>query len=657
MTVIKHQINDLLYKLFTDAVPGDDNSLQEALEKAYAFGPFKPAVTIANGEVTISIDIQHLAPQKADFDKATRLCEQGKFNQAIPVLQNLIKNNPSISEFHRVLGQALSELGNQEEAINSLIDALRWNPKNHAALVMMGNIYTRYKNDPDTSLLYFQTALKHYPEDYTAANNIAHRYFTMGDLSKAKEFFKKALSINPNYPNAYIGLAYVEESDGNIPEAFNLTTQAIRHIHPKDKAMMEQANKMLMLLGKRWSETSEADYIFDAFKEDLEAKFGKEIRTEISDELKTPAKIEFAFVYERPFHLIRYKPSAQFVGHLKCHELVHLLLVEEAQADGVNQLFLSGGPFRLEYLRNTSKYRVQFAKDGFTEEVAENFLGSIFDGITSQIFNAPLDMFIEDYLFNTYPTLRPVQFLSWMHLIRTGIEGVTAKLSIKYSPPEILHASKVLNLTHAIHFRDLFGVDLTPMFQATPQQLKQAQAFWDEYNEYRKDRKPAEEYELVQHWAEDLGIDHFFKLVDEGDYLQKPKTIEGLLESIEKDPYGLDADRNTKAREQERFDKNQAEIGLNMAVVMYMEGALQYMRELPPEKVKDLAFEFATGAIHGISTNGKEQYSIASLPGKTFTGFQYLAWYYVAWALHNPDMIEKLGLPYEKEWELATLKK
>ena len=656
MTIIKHEINELLYRLFTDAKPGDNDSLTAALQAAYAFGPFTPKVTIQDNTVSIEIDIQQLFPQKAEFDKAIRLCEQGKFKQAIPVLEELIKKNPTVSEFHRILGQSLSELGDQEEAINTLIEALRWNPKNHAALVMMGNIYTRYKNDPDTSLLYFESALKHFPNGFTAANNIAHRYFTLNDLPRAKSFFNKALDLKPDYPNAYLGLAYVAEKEGDIPTSFSFTTSALKNIPVKDRGMFEQATKMVMSLAERWCATSEANHIFEAFREDLETRFGQPVKAEISEELSTPAKMEFAHIYERPYHLIRYRPSAKFVDHLKCHELVHLLLVEEAQAAGNNQLFLSGGPFRAEYLRTTGRQRMLFAKEGYPDDVADKFLTSVFNGITSQMFNAPLDMFIEDYLYKTYPTLRPFQFLSWMHLIQTGIEGVTAKLAQKFSPPEILHASKVLNLTHAFHFRDLFGIDLTTQFQATPQQMKQAKAFWDEYNEYRPDRQPAEEYELVQHWGDDLGLSHIFNLVDEQDYLAKPKTIEGLLESISQDPYGLESDINTKAKEQEKFDKHQAEIGLNMAVVMYMQGAIEYMKDLPAEEVKALAFEFATGSIHGIKTNGKEEYSVASIPGKPFTGFQYLAWYYTAWVLHNPAMVDKLGLDYGKEWKLATLK-
>jgi hypothetical protein len=41
-------------------------------------------------------------------------------------------------------------------------------------------------------------------------------------------------------------------------------------------------------------------------------------------------------------------------------------------------------------------------------------------------------------------------------------------------------------------------------------ELKQATDFYDEYLQYKEDKEPAEEYELVLHWAEDLKLDKNF---------------------------------------------------------------------------------------------------------------------------------------------------
>ena len=50
------------------------------------------------------------------------------------------------------MGQILSDEGDQDEAIDYLIDALRWDAKNKYALIMTGNIFAKYKNDIETAL-------------------------------------------------------------------------------------------------------------------------------------------------------------------------------------------------------------------------------------------------------------------------------------------------------------------------------------------------------------------------------------------------------------------------------------------------------------------------------------------------------------------------
>ena len=41
------------------------------------------------------------------------------------------------------------------------------------------------------------------------------------------------------------------------------------------------------------------------------------------------------------------------------------------------------------------------------------------------------------------------------------------------------------------------------------------------------------------------------------------------------------------------------------------------------------------------------------IAGKSFTGYQVLAYYYVSWAKAFPEYLEQLQLPFEKEYEFA----
>ena len=65
------------------------------------------------------------------------------------------------------------------------------------------------------------------------------------------------------------------------------------------------------------------------------------------------------------------------------------------------------------------------------------------------------------------------------------------------------------------------GFDYIADFNPSITELKTALEFYDEYLEYKDDRKPAEEYELVQNWADDLQLSQYFELVDENGYRQK----------------------------------------------------------------------------------------------------------------------------------------
>ena len=82
-----------------------------------------------------------------------------------------------------------------------------------------------------------------------------------------------------------------------------------------------------------------------------------------------------------------------------------------------------------------------------------------------------------------------------------------------------------------------------------------------------------------------------------------------------------------------------------------MVGAMEQFDKMTRQEVQTIAFEIATAGMAGI--NPKGTYSIKSVPGKEFGGYQFLAWYYVSFARVMPDMLGKLGLPYDKAYEVA----
>ena len=196
---IIHKIDDFLFTIFPKLKIGGGNSLIiSELENYYTCGPFKPKVTVDNEWVTIIIDTPTIISQEADYRKTVALCEKRKFAEAKPILKNLIQKNPTNSEYHRIMGQILSDEGDQEEAVNCLIDALRWDSKNGWALLMMGNIFAKFKNDVPTAMKYYDQALIANPNDNITINNIGANLMQQGKLEEAKNIFGKRLKLMIN---------------------------------------------------------------------------------------------------------------------------------------------------------------------------------------------------------------------------------------------------------------------------------------------------------------------------------------------------------------------------------------------------------------------------------------------------------------------------
>ena len=48
-----------------------------------------------------------------------------------------------------------------------------------------------------------------------------------------------------------------------------------------------------------------------------------------------------------------------------------------------------------------------------------------------------------------------------------------------------------------------------------------------------------------------------------------------------------------------------------------------------------------------------KSYTVPLMPGKSFSGYQVLAYYYVSWAKAFPEYLEQLELPFAKVYEFA----
>ena len=331
--------------------------------------------------------------------------------------------------------------------------------------------------------------------------------------------------------------------------------------------------------------------------------------------------------------------------------MVHLDLIYQARDIGDNKLYTSNHEHKILYIKSLEKDLTRLHKKGYPEGSLTILATNLFDGLNRQVFNTPIDLFIEDFLYKTFPKLKPFQFISLLMINREGIDAVTNKEIVELIPSEALRVSKTYNIISVMMFKDLFGLDLMHDINAQKSELALVNKLWGEFLEYRKDREPGEEYELVQNWANKLKMSKYFELIEEDRYRKKVNNPFAIIDEIESDPYGLrtDADRE---KQMELFKKSHQNKDLNMAIMMYMVGAIEKFTGMSKSKLQEIAFEIAMIGSSGIDPES-QGYKVVNLANMTFSGYHLLAYYYVSWKLFNPEMHEKLKLPFDQEYELA----
>ncbi len=648
---IIYNIDEFFISVFPELKGKSNEELVNYLKEYFTNSTDNPIITLDGNTIIIEMDLPVIDVQTKEYKQALALCNKQMFSEAKPILEKLINQSPSNSEYYRVLAQIHSEFGQHDVAIDTLIDALRWNPNNGWALMLMGNILAKFKGDIQTALIYFDQALKANSDDFISLTNIGYVLMQEGKNVEAGKYINAALKISPDYPNANLTLALLFEKQDELDKAFDQTIKSLQ-IHKKPDQVHQGMLTLAYSVAKRIIETKSVTKTISNYRHKLEFECGKDVDLIEDNSIATPAKIEIAENFEREKHILLFKSGAPAVEHLIMHELFHLKLVIDARKEQINQLFTTSSDKKRVFISDYAKYGQKMVQKGYPENTVETFMKMMFDGLNLQIYNTPIDLFIEQYIHNEFPELRPWQFISLTNLIETGISAVTDPKVLEIVPPEVISKTKILNLVNSLQFQDMYGIDFIGKHKPSKIELNQAQKFYNEFLEYRDNKEPAEEYEMVQHWAEDLKLNNYFELVGEIQYRRR-SNFDELIESIENDPLGFNERDPIKEREERKFkDWQDKKDNTDMSVMYYMVSAIQYLNKLSDAEVKKIAMDIAMAGTQGFSPN-KDGYKVSSLPDKEFSGKQILAWFYVSWAIAMPDAVDSLGLNFHEEYKMA----
>jgi len=179
-----------------------------------------------DAETTLKM-ASELAPDfpRLSEDLGSALAQQRQFEEAIPLLEQAVRQDPSVATAHRKLGQALAAVGRGLEADEAFETFFGKDPDKGA--VAVGAEHIREGRDAD-AIASFSQALKDNPDNVDAMRFLAAVYLKQETkLRDVEALLQRATQIAPEFTKAGmdLGLAYSKRAKRmEAIEAFRMAT-------------------------------------------------------------------------------------------------------------------------------------------------------------------------------------------------------------------------------------------------------------------------------------------------------------------------------------------------------------------------------------------------------------------------------------------------
>jgi spermidine synthase len=170
---------------------------------------------LVNGLRDLQVDvlkkeIDHLPFKEPSYTYLARLYDEKQMSaEALFYLQKAIELDPNNAGNHNNLGYLFDQAGKYKEAEHHYLQALRVNPY---AIITWGNLgFLNLRNSrPDKALNCFEAILRVKPDQPDALYQIGLIFAAKKDLSKAAEYLRKAIEIDPQFTDAINALAQIQ---------------------------------------------------------------------------------------------------------------------------------------------------------------------------------------------------------------------------------------------------------------------------------------------------------------------------------------------------------------------------------------------------------------------------------------------------------------
>lgn len=213
-------------------------------------------------EYVTSVDINK-KDYKSYFKIADLLRDLGKKDEAIQMLETLVKTKPDCYEASILLGELLCEQERFKEAANVYNEALRYKPADFDLYYNLGIVYTRLSDFQMAKEMYEKAAAINH-RMYGANYNLGLIAFIQRDYDTAEKYFEKSL-YGELEAMSYYQLAKIYVYKGEKDKAITFLNKAI-----------ELDPKLLQLANKEKTFKKIKEYITVSVKMDDTVKVAKE---------------------------------------------------------------------------------------------------------------------------------------------------------------------------------------------------------------------------------------------------------------------------------------------------------------------------------------------------------------------------------------------
>ncbi len=610
----------------------------DRIKQSYGFLASSVDVSVANGAATISLN--EPPTQKGDdavktYNKAVQDAQQGDYAKAIKRFEKVLATLPLHVEARRNLAMACLESGDAGKALEHLKECIQLDPQNVWSYLLLGNIYAQQHKNYDVAEFYFQKGLSISPTDNILLNNYAVVKIGRQQFKEAQSLFEQALASDPSYPNTYVGLARLHQSQGNTQRALELLQTLFAQPKSQDirsAPMYQQAWNLFVEINREVAEKN-CDELIAAIsdhKKEIEERTGFPVSIVEDDSLDfLSGQVQMAWKHNRTDHLIRYRKKQPAVApHLIAHEIEHILLEDAARKRGRNLFFTTTERSREHALRAIGDHSQKLQKQGYDKEKASQLLLQLASGLCGQLFNCPIDMMVEYSVYKKYDNLRPSQIFSLNHIYQEAYSVFTNTEIRKVAPPFIHRASLTLNCASALFLDYLFSnaSDYAAPYKSSPVFPVGLQLFniWkNKLNSFT----PGDEYGLVDEFARLLKLQNWYEW--------KPDTV------------APPADAGTAIATNPQLLKEK-----ESAAYTYCLDALKRFDSKSRDEIFKIASEIGLLGEHGIDyKNPTAIYTLKSIPQEQFCGLHLMSLMFVGFKITRPDIAT--GLDFNDAYQLA----